>query len=88
MYSEKLFAAKCIEKKKLGKVENGMRSVLNEIRIMRALSPHSQIVNLNEIYEGDNNIYIVIDLMRGGSLYMEMRQRTTLYSRTEIQIVY
>jgi serine/threonine protein kinase len=68
----------------LGKMENGMKSVLNEIRIMRALSPHSQIVNLNEIYEGDNNIYIVIDLMRGGSLYSEMKNRTSLYSRREI----
>lgn len=65
-------------------MENGMKSVLNEIRIMRALSPHSQIVNLNEIYEGDNNIYIVIDLMRGGSLYSEMKNRTSLYSRREI----
>ena len=68
----------------MGKMENGMKSVLNEIRIMRALSPHSQIVNLNEIYEGDNNIYIVIDLMRGGSLYSEMKNRTSLYSRREI----
>lgn len=50
-----------------------MKSVLNEIRIMRTLSPHSLIVNLHEVYEGDNNIYIVLDLMKGGSLYSEMR---------------
>lgn len=41
LHSNFKFAGKCIEKKKLEKIENGMNSVLNEIAIMRALSPHS-----------------------------------------------
>lgn len=36
---------------------------------MRALSPHLNIVNLHEVYDGDNNIYLIMDLAEGGSLY-------------------
>lgn len=61
------------------------KSVLNEIKIMRALTPHEQIVNLHEVYEGDNNIYLIMDLAEGGSLYNEMKNRKYLFSRKEIQ---
>lgn len=84
LHSESIYAAKCIEKKKLDKVENGLTSILNEIKIMRALSPHSLVVNLHEVYEGDNNIYIIMDIAKGGSLYSEMRKRSTLYNKREI----
>ena len=36
---------------------------------MRELSPHPLIVNLHEVYEGDNNMYLIMDLAEGGSLY-------------------
>jgi calcium-dependent protein kinase len=55
---------------------------------MRALSPHNQIVNLHEVYEGDNNIYLIMDLAEGGSLYHEMKNRKYLFSRKEIQMVH
>lgn len=42
---------------------------MNEIKIMRTLSPHPGIINLHEVYEGDNNIYLIMDLAEGGSLY-------------------
>lgn len=80
IHTDLVYAAKCIEKKKLDKVENGMLSVNNEIAVMRALYPHPLVVNLHEVYEGDNNIYIVMDLASGGSLYSEMRKRMTLYT--------
>jgi len=57
-----------------------MLSVLNEIAVMRALFPHPLVVNLHEVYEGDNNIYIIMDIAVGGSLYSEMRKRMTLYN--------
>ena len=52
---------------------------------MRALSPQNNIINLYEVYEGDNNIYLIIDLAEGGSLYNEMKTRKYLFSRKEIQ---
>jgi serine/threonine protein kinase len=87
LHTDLIFAAKCIEKKKLEKVDNGLQSILNEIAIMRALYPHPLVVNLHEVYEGDNNIYIIMDIASGGNLYSEMRKRTTLYNRKEILLV-
>jgi serine/threonine protein kinase len=40
---------------------------------MRTLSPNPGIINLHEVYEGDNNIYLIMDLAQGGSLYSEMK---------------
>jgi len=51
---------------------------------MRKLSPHQGIINLYEIYEGDNNIYLVMDLAEGGSLYNEMKARSNQFTRKEI----
>ncbi|CAD8080155.1 unnamed protein product [Paramecium primaurelia] len=85
LHSNQKFASKCIDKKKLQTIEQGMESVLNEIQIMRILSPHEQIINLIEVYEGDNNIYLIMDLAQGGSLYKEMKNKLTLYSRKEVQ---
>ncbi|CAD8111067.1 unnamed protein product [Paramecium sonneborni] len=85
LHSNQKFASKCIDKKKLQTIEQGMESVLNEISIMRILSPHEQLINLIEVYEGDNNIYLIMDLAQGGSLYKEMKNKLTLYSRKEVQ---
>lgn len=48
---------------------------------MRILSPNDRVINLHEVYEGDNNIYLVMDLAEGGSLYSEMKHRQNLYQR-------
>lgn len=48
---------------------------------MRALTPHDHLINLHELYEGDNNIYLIIDLAAGGSLYKEMKKRKNSFSR-------
>lgn len=54
---------------------------------MRVIAPGPKVINLHEIYEGDNNIYLIMDLADGGSLYNEMKTRKQLYSRKDIQIV-
>lgn len=45
------------------------------------------MINLHEVYEGDTNIYLIMDLAEGGSLYQEMKHRKYLFSRIEIQEV-
>lgn len=52
--------------------------------IMRKISPHQSIINLLEVYTGDDNIYLVIDLAEGGSLYSEMKKRKRLYEKKEV----
>lgn len=59
----------------------------NEIKVMRILSPNDKVINLKEVYEGDSNIYLVMDLAAGGSLYSEMKNRKNLYTRNEVQKV-
>lgn len=51
---------------------------------MRALSPHSQIVNLIECYDGDNNIYLVLDLCQEGSLNQKIKKGLP---KAEIKII-
>ncbi|CAD8093716.1 unnamed protein product [Paramecium sonneborni] len=85
LHSNQRFASKCIDKKKVQAIEKGEQSVQNEIKIMRILSPHKSLINLIEVYEGDSNIYLIMDLAQGGSLYKEMKNKTNLYKREEIQ---
>ncbi|KAM3143589.1 hypothetical protein pb186bvf_004351 [Paramecium bursaria] len=87
LHSDRKYAAKCIDKKKLETIENGMDSVINEILIMRQLGNHNRLVNLHEVYEGDNNIYLIMDLAEGGSLYSEMKNKNNLYSRASVQLI-
>ncbi|CAD8080710.1 unnamed protein product [Paramecium primaurelia] len=93
LHSDQKFASKCIDKKKVQAIEQGeviqmfyiKQSVQNEIKIMRILSPHKSLINLIEVYEGDNNIYLIMDLAQGGSLYKEMKNKISLYKREEVQ---
>jgi len=62
--------------------------VKNEIKVMRILSPNDKLINLREVYEGDSNIYLIMDLAGGGSLYSEMKNRKNLYTRNEVQKVF
>ncbi|CAD8064889.1 unnamed protein product [Paramecium sonneborni] len=85
LHSNLQFAAKCIDKKQLSSIEHGTKAVQNEIYIMRILSPHTQIVNLHEVYDGDNNIYLILDLCQGGSLLTEIKKRQCKFDDYEIQ---
>ena len=38
----------------------------NEIEIMRSLT-HPNIIKLYEVYEGEEHIYFVLDLLTGGN---------------------
>ena len=55
---------------------------------MRQLGNYNRVVNLHEVYEGDNNIYLIMDLAEGGSLYSEMKNKNNLYSRGSVQLVF
>jgi serine/threonine protein kinase len=44
-------------------------------------------VNLHEVYDGDNNIYLIMDLCKGDSLYNEIKKRNNLFSKQEIKTI-
>jgi calcium-dependent protein kinase len=54
---------------------------------MRILSPHSQIINLHEVYDGENTIYLVMDLCLGNNLQSELKKRSNILDNSEIKIV-
>ncbi|CAD8075844.1 unnamed protein product [Paramecium sonneborni] len=85
LHSNLQFAGKCIDKKKLSNIEHGTKAIQNEIYIMRMLSPHTQIVNLHEVYDSDDNIYLILDFCQGGSLLSEIKKRQYKFDDYEIQ---
>ncbi|CAD8090260.1 unnamed protein product [Paramecium sonneborni] len=66
-FDNQMYAAKAFYKKTLFQDPKGKEQVENEIRIMRQLN-HPNLINLHEVYENKAQIYLIIDLARGGSL--------------------
>lgn len=55
-------------------------AIINEINCMRVLN-HDNIVRLEEVYETKNSLYMVIELLEGGSLYDELKDNLLLSSK-------
>lgn len=55
----KQFAVKVFNKKVLNENESEKKSVMNEIKIMRRVD-HPKILKFEELYEGENHIYLVM----------------------------
>jgi calcium/calmodulin-dependent protein kinase I len=62
---EKVSAVKIISKEELS--EDDYYYVLSEIEILTQVD-HPNIVRLIEIFDDDNNLYLVFELMRGGDV--------------------
>jgi calcium-dependent protein kinase len=63
----KYFAVKAFQKETTFKPTNGKEGLENEIKILRKLN-HPNIVHLEGIFESDNSIYMVMELVQGRSL--------------------
>lgn len=61
------YAVKAFCKESLRRQTKGKQAILNEVRILRMLN-HPNIVKLREVHETKNSVYLVFDLLRGGSL--------------------
>lgn len=49
-------------------------ALINEIELMRALN-HPNIIRLHEVFETDNSLYMVLDLLEGGQLYDKIKAK-------------
>ncbi|CAD8114022.1 unnamed protein product [Paramecium primaurelia] len=89
LYNNQQYAAKCIDQQKINEKKNGYRQLMQEIETMRILSEHKHknILQLNELYIGNQNYYLVMELAKGGSLLSLMKKRSTLFSRNDIRII-
>ncbi|KRW98666.1 Protein kinase-like domain [Pseudocohnilembus persalinus] len=87
------YAVKCFDKKHYQTVENGVASIYNEIKIMRALDNHNNIVKIHETFEGDNTYYyFVMEYVEGGkTLYDEIKNRgftqNKQFTEEEVQFI-
>jgi len=69
-FSGEEFAVKVISKKLFQETK---QSFENEISILKAVN-HNNIIKLYEVYETPENIYMVMELIRGGELYTEISE--------------
>lgn len=66
--SLKKYAVKAFSKEYLLSQSKGKESLINEIELMQALK-HEYIMNLYELHESKNSIYLVLELLEGGELF-------------------
>ncbi|KAL4438341.1 hypothetical protein ABPG74_009764 [Tetrahymena malaccensis] len=80
---EKMFAVKAFSKEAAYAQEKGKEALLNEIDLMRALD-HPNIMKLHEVFETENSLYFILDLLEGGQLYDKMKSKHR-YTSEEIK---
>lgn len=71
-------AVKAFSKEAAFSEENGKECLIKEIEIMRHLD-HKNCMKLHEVYESDNSLYIVFELLEGGQLYDKIKVRLSLF---------
>lgn len=64
----KKYAVKCILKKSLDRVKEGLSNVENEASILSRIK-HKNVIKLIELIDNRKSIYLVMDLVAGGELF-------------------
>ncbi|KAH9675343.1 CDPK-related kinase 7 [Citrus sinensis] len=79
-------AVKVIPKSKMT-TAIAIEDVRREVKILRALTGHKNLVQFYDAYEDDDNIYIVMELCKGGELLDRILSRGGKYSEEDAKIV-
>ncbi|KAJ9694366.1 hypothetical protein PVL29_010049 [Vitis rotundifolia] len=64
-----------------------IEDVRREVKILRALTGHKNLVQFYDAYEDDDNVYIVMELCRGGELLDRILARGGKYSEEDAKAV-
>ncbi|XP_078433052.1 CDPK-related kinase [Wolffia australiana] len=64
-----------------------VEDVRREVKILKALSGHPNLVQFYEAYEDDDNVYIVMELCEGGELLDRILSRGGKYSEDDAKAV-
>lgn len=54
--------------------DKGKECIIKEIEIMRSLT-HKFCMKLHEVFESENSLYIVVELLEGGQLYDKIKAK-------------
>ncbi|CAD8147446.1 unnamed protein product [Paramecium pentaurelia] len=84
-YDQSQFASKCVEKRYL-KEDGGYNALFNEIQLMQRLK-HENIIQLNDLYEGESTFYMILEYLEGKSLHELLNQRQSIFEQEQIQII-
>lgn len=84
--TEKEYAAKIFEKKELTKTAKLRKTILSEIRIMRLLD-HPYIMKMHQVYEGEQHIYLVFDLLNGKELFERVIARKNYTEKNAANVI-
>ena len=63
------FAAKRLKKAKLLADEESQASLIKEISVHRELNGHPNVVRLEEVFETESYVFLVLELVRGGKAF-------------------
>ncbi|CAD8100157.1 unnamed protein product [Paramecium sonneborni] len=79
-----IFAVKIFKLEKLTKKDKELESLLKEIDIMRKLD-NKNVLQLHEVFEDDDNVYLVIDYLQGGELLKQIENSLEGYTENLVQ---
>ena len=68
------FAVKAFSKEAAYSEDKGKECLIKEIEIMRNLN-HKYCMKLHEVFESENSLYIVVELLEGGQLYDKIKAK-------------
>ena len=77
------YAVKAFSKEFLLSQNKGKESLINEIDIMQKMQ-HPNIIDLFEVHESKNSIYLVIEYLTGGELFQKITDAGSLLKVEEI----
>lgn len=69
---QKNYAVKAFSKEAAYSEEKGKECLIKEIEVMRHLN-HKNCMKLYEVFESENSLYIVFELLEGGQLYDKVK---------------
>ncbi|XP_042504832.1 CDPK-related kinase 1-like [Macadamia integrifolia] len=64
-----------------------IEDVRREVKILRALTGHKNLVQFYDAYEDDDNVYIVMELCKGGELLDRILSRGGKYSEEDAKVI-
>ncbi|XP_057507034.1 LOW QUALITY PROTEIN: CDPK-related kinase 7-like [Actinidia eriantha] len=79
-------AVKVIPKSKMT-TEIAIEDARREVKMLRALTGHRNLVQFYDVYEDENNVYIVMELCKGGELLDRILSRGGKYSEEDAKVV-
>ena len=59
--------------------------MFNEIKILRRVSNHANVIKLYETFEGESTYYLLMELVEGITLYDQIKIKNKQFSQIEVK---